>query len=338
MANLLDAIRQALIQQQQPSPMMPQQPQQMAQRPQIPSFVSQQEARPQPQLDDNGQTGFGRFLATMGLPLVSTAVGLASKSALPGAAGFTGGYNTGRQQAFDNNLATREQKRKEELYKSGKGVYQTDPITGELKEVGNVGYRDIVQKGVMSPDQMKDRAVAQGEAEFTKKNMEQSGKLGTAVKRLALLNKQFKKALPSGDKTPLEQRISGNTSAWAAKMGLIDNPELVALKKNVRPMAINLIRLFGEVGNLAQTEQQGAMDIVEQEGLTDEERIAQTRQFIEYALAGANPEGIKMLTSNSEMQGILDAFGVDLGQFSGEQGDDFSSMSDDELRKIAGGM
>lgn len=198
-----------------------------------------------------------------------------------------------------------------------KSVNFIDPITGEMKQVGEVDRRAQVFKGALTPEQMKERAVAEGEADFTKKNMEQSGKLGTAVKRLALLNKQYAKALPSGDRTPLEQRIVGGAESWAAKKGLVDNPELVALQKNIRPMAINLIRAFGEVGNLSESEQKGAIDTVDLPGLTDQERIAQTKQFIEFALAGANPEGIKMLTGQKDMQGILDAFGVDLSQFTG---------------------
>lgn len=220
---------------------------------------------------------------------------------------------------------------------SGPQTYIQDPITGELKGTGGVGRRDRVIKGVLSPDQMKERGKAQGEADFYKENMKQSGKLGTAVKRLALLNKQFKEALPSGDRTPLEQRIGGQASTWAAKAGLVNNPKLVALQRNIRPMAITMIRAFGEVGNLSESEQQGAIDTVNQANLTDKERIAATKQFIEFALAGANDDGIAMLRKQKDLQGIFDAFEVDLPD-SGGGGDEFSNMSDEELRAIANGQ
>lgn len=289
---------------------------------QAPVILPQEVAQPVPMDSEaSKKTGILEILknnADWLVPLVAAGVGIAGKGGpiTAGAAGFAGGFNQGRQQAFENKLAREEQDRKNKLYGDGKSVHFIDPITGELKESANIGYRDQVFKGVLSPEQMKQRAIATGEAEFTRENMKQSGKLGTAIKRLALLNRQYAKALPSGDRTPLEQRFLGGAESWAAKRGLVDNPELVALQKNIRPMAINLIRAFGEVGNLSESEQKGAIETVDLPTLTDQERIAQTKQFIEFALAGANPEGINMLASNQDMRGILDAFGIDLSQFS----------------------
>lgn len=159
------------------------------------------------------------------------------------------------------------------------------------------------------------------EEEQRGKSIEQSTKLSTAVRRLALINKQFKDALPSGDKTPLEQRIAGTMQTIGAKYGLVDNPKLLALKKNIRPMAINMVRMFGEVGNLSQSEQQGAIDVVSQEGLTDDERIASVRQFAEYALAGADQDALNYMLKQKDIQGIIDAFGIDVGQGESGSGD-----------------
>jgi len=192
------------------------------------------------------------------------------------------------------------------------GVYAFNPITGEVEQKASVPFGSKTYKAVMTPDQIKERSYSEAQGKAIGKNIETSDKLAGAVKRLAILNKQFKDALPTGDRTPLEQRIAGKASTFAAKMGLTDNPKLVALQKNIRPMAINMIRAFGEVGNLSESEQQGAIDVVEQSGLTDSERIEATRQFIEFALAGASPEGIKHLKSREDIQGILDAFGVNL--------------------------
>lgn len=192
-------------------------------------------------------------------------------------------------------------------------VITIDPLTGQPMESFTTGPRSIVRKGVMNPEQIKERATAEGEGKAIVKDIETTSKLGGAVKRLAILNQQFNKALPSGDKTPLEQRISGNYQKFAAKAGLTDNKELVALQRNIRPMAITMIRAFGEVGNLSESEQQGAIDTVNQADLTDKERIESTRQFIQFALAGARPESIKLLRDRKDISGILDSFGVDLG-------------------------
>ena len=188
-----------------------------------------------------------------------------------------------------------------------------------MEQKASVPYGSKTYKAVMTPEQIKERSYSEAQGKAIGKNIETSDKLASAVKRLEIINSQFKKALPSGDKTPLEQRISGATSSWAAKAGLIDNKELVALQKNIRPMAINMIRAFGEVGNLSESEQKGAIDVVEQSGLTDDERIAATKQFIEFALAGASPEGIKHLRSRKDIQGILDAFGVELPNYGDEE-------------------
>lgn len=163
----------------------------------------------------------------------------------------------------------------------------------------------IIKMMPLSPETMADR-------ELAKKTTDQARRIGEAINKLAVINKQFKEALPAGDKTPLEQRIGGRVESIKAKLGLTKNDKLVALQRNIRPIAINMIRLFGEVGNLAETEQKGAIDVVSQADLTDEERIAQTRQFIEFALAGANPDALKMISERKDVRGILDAFGVDL--------------------------
>ncbi len=210
-----------------------------------------------------------------------------------------------------------------------KGIYSVDPITGELKKSGTVPRRSEVFKGVMSPEQVQQRAVQKGRANAVIKDIEMTAKLTGAVKKLAILNKQYQKALPSGDRTPLEQRIVGGLSSWAAEKGLIDNPELVALRRNIRPIAINVIRLFGEVGNLSESEQQGAIDVVDQADITDEERIASTRQFIEYALAGASEEGINFISEREDIGGVLDAFGVNLDQEFDMIGNDNVSSSVD---------
>ena len=152
------------------------------------------------------------------------------------------------------------------------------------------------------------------EREKAKKTVDQARRVGEAVNKLAVLNRQFKEAFPSGDKTPLEQRITGTIETMKAKYGFTNNAKLVALQRNIRPLAINMIRLFGEVGNLSETEQKGAIDVVSQANLTARERIEQTRQFIEFSLAGANPDAVKLISQREDIKGVLSSFGVDLGQ------------------------
>src|SRR3990167_4678317 len=223
-------------------------------------------------------------------------------------------------------------------YQSGgdsMNIYQTDPITGEVNLKGTAPHGSKVYKGVLSSDQMKERALGTGQAKAIEKDIESTAKLSNAVKRLGILNKQYKEAFPSGDKTPFEQRISGGVGSWAVKKGLYNNPKFLALQKNIRPIAINLVRMFGEVGNLSESEQKGAIDVVNQAGLTDAERIASTKQFIEFALAGASPSGIEYIKKNrSDIQGILDSMGVDIDGLGVQDDSAFSPTDEKRLQEL----
>ena len=196
----------------------------------------------------------------------------------------------------------------------------------EGNEVKSVKRGTPVRNAPLSTDILYDQSRARalgtndplvaerkGAAKATEQAFTSSEKLGQAVRRLSLLNRQFQEALPTGDRSPAEQRIAGRLSVFGAKTGLQPNPKLLALKSNIRPIAINLIRLFGEVGNLSESEQQGAIDVVTQENLTDDERIAKIRQFAEFALAGAPPQALAYLQQQPDIQDIITQFGIQLG-------------------------
>jgi len=166
--------------------------------------------------------------------------------------------------------------------------------------------------GIKFVDPEQTRKVQSLEAEGVSREEQMKGaqKLSRAVRRLSILNQQFNEALPTGDRSAFQQRIAGPLAVIGAKTGISPNPRLMALKSNIRPIAINLIRDFGEVGNLSETEQRGAIDAVTKEGLTDEERIAQTGQFIQYALGGIPKETRDFLLQSSDIKQILDDFGI----------------------------
>lgn len=120
----IDIVKQFPQQQVMPQPNISQ-PMTMPQTP--------QNVRPKPQLDENGQTAIGRFLSQMGIPLATTAVGLAGggNGITAGAAGFQGGYQQGRQQKFENKLAKEEQDRKNKL-----SSFPSDTIPEGFEVVG----------------------------------------------------------------------------------------------------------------------------------------------------------------------------------------------------------
>lgn len=107
--------------------MAQQQPQQTAavqQAPMPQMQLPQTQQRQGPVLDDNGQTGIGRFLSRLGVPLATAGVGLAVPGALPAASNFQTGY-------VGEVVKDRELERKQKLNKGMVPIYERD-ANGEL--------------------------------------------------------------------------------------------------------------------------------------------------------------------------------------------------------------
>lgn len=205
-----------------------------------------------------------------------------------------------------------------EMYKQNQpqketGVYSFNPLTGSFEQVSNVPKGSIV-RNTLGEEDLKKKAMIQQEAQITGKSMDAGGKLGTAVKRLNLINNQMNEALPAKNNSPFAQRIIGPAAVFGAKTGIAPNPKLMALKKNIRPVGIQLIRAFGEVGNLSETEQKSAIDTVENENLNEEERMAAIKQFAEFAMQGARPEALEFMKKDPGVMDIANSLGINLGE------------------------
>lgn len=182
-------------------------------------------------------------------------------------------------------------------------------LTSAIKDIQDIMLK--TPQGAQAQATLEaDKQRALNEAEVEKKDIESSQKLGTAVKRLQIINQQFNEALPTGANTELEQRFAGPMAAWGAKTGVAPNPKLLAIMTNSRPIAINLVRLFGEVGNLSETEQKGALDVVDQAKLTETERLEKVKQFAEYALAGASTKSIDFLKKQPDVVETIKNLGI----------------------------
>jgi len=193
------------------------------------------------------------------------------------------------------------------------GVFSFNPLTGNLDQVSQVPKGSIV-RNTLGEEDLRTKAQIQQEAQVTGKTIDAGGKLGTAVKRLKVINDQMNAALPAEGINPFAQRILGPAAVLGAKTGIVPNSRLMALKKNIRPVGIQLIRAFGEVGNLSETEQKSAIDTVENENLNEEERMAALRQFAEFALSGARPEAIEYMMRDPSVSQIMKDFGIQPSQ------------------------
>lgn len=185
-----------------------------------------------------------------------------------------------------------------------------------------------------TPEGAREKGESQGIIESKKDSFKMSEKMATAVRRLDVVRNQSDVALPSGGRSSAGQRINGVLSVFGAKTGIKPNKELLALIDNARPMAINIVRLFGEVGNLSRTEQDAAIKTIEQAGLTEDERKAKIKQFIEFSIAGADPDVKNYLLQQEDISGILRGLGINIQSSSQGQQGIFNSMSNEELEAI----
>jgi hypothetical protein len=195
-----------------------------------------------------------------------------------------------------------------------KGVYIVDKETGALKKSGEVEKSAEVFSSFMSPELSAERKYQSGLADIKIKQTALADKLTVAIKRMDIVRKQFDEALPESSDMPLYQRIGGGTEVWLTKMGVKDNSKLMAIESNQRMLAIQMIRMFGEVGNLSETEQESALQSVNMSGLTPKERVEKVRQIAEVALAGAPEYAIRTLLERKDIVEMLDAYSIDLGQ------------------------
>lgn len=244
--------------------------------------------------------------------------------------GFKAGAETGNKKSGLLDIFDEQRKADRELntYRSKKEIdkeyakelpvrslYSFNPTSGSFEKVSDLPAGALV-RNLTTPDDVRERQRVMSEERIKGKFSESGMKLGNAVKRLSLLNKQFDEAMPTST-NPLTQRIMGPLAVAGAQSGLAPNPRLMAIKRNSRPIAIQLVRAFGEVGNLTESEQSSALDTVSFEGLTEQERKDQVRQFAEFALSGANPESLSMLQKDPGAMKLIRDYGINLPQLEG---------------------
>lgn len=164
-------------------------------------------------------------------------------------------------------------------------------------------------------------AEEEGRVEGIKESKKQSYKVGSklsgVIKSMDSLRQQFDEALPSEGRSTAGQRINGILSSFGAKTGVKENPELLALLKNSKPIAVGLIKDLGETGTLSKTDIDTAVNLVQMDGLTEEERAAGIKQFLENALSKMDYDVKQYILSQEDIVGILKGLKVDINKFKG---------------------
>lgn len=162
--------------------------------------------------------------------------------------------------------------------------------------------------------QILEDAKAAGLKEAYTKEFSKGTKLLGAIGQLTTLADQFNEALPSEGRSPLEQRLEGMKAVIGTKTGLVDNPQLLALQKTGTLASIQMVRAFGEVGNLAESDIGAAEQLARQAGLTNEERSTLVSVVGAVALSSILPEVRKeLIATNPDLQTFIDAYGIKIG-------------------------
>lgn len=170
----------------------------------------------------------------------------------------------------------------------------------------------ITRKGIrfeQSPEVEGERKAIQ---ETISKEFQAASRLGGALRQISTVTSQFMEALPSEQRTELEQRFNGIASTIGARTGIAPNAQLLALLSNQRLQANELIKSFGEVGNLSQSDIQASIAAYNQAGLTDDERMAKLVQMAEWASSKISPRARRFLIKeNPDLVQIFEDLGVD---------------------------
>ena len=245
-------------------------------------------------------------------------------------------------QRAQNQIAAAELRQKAPLYKAQSKAYEaiagqrnatTDiyesllggtPDEGGLQPErllgGGGGASSLMLSGI-SPQgprfentgALREKERIQAEGAVTQEQYKLGTKLGGLSRRLNVLRKQYDEALPSSKDNPAwAQRVFGPAEVLGAKTGVAPNPKLLALMKNARLQAIQVIKMAGEAGNLAQQEQEEAAKAITSEGLTSEERKVATKQFLEVAIAGMSQEALEFVSKDPSFSALVKEVGVDL--------------------------
>lgn len=176
------------------------------------------------------------------------------------------------------------------------------------------GGEMVLPEGMAQANELEALATGRGtgQAAIETEQKKLSIKLGGLGKKLNTLRNQYDEAFKdSGANPEWKQRIIGPISVIGAKTGVKPNPKLLAIAKNKRLQGIQIIKMAGESGNLAEQEQAGAIDAITSDNMTPDERKATVKQFMEVALSGAPDYAINDLLKNDMFVSVLDEVGFD---------------------------
>lgn len=235
-------------------------------------------------------------------------------------------FKLGVENEYETTLmkATEEEKRKT------KTIETETEMTGAGKLLGTMGMSG--EKGGGLPEGVslkagpltftgKQTAEEKGEEAAIKEAFERAQGVKRATKRLASIVNQFNKALPAEQKgtTTVSQRVSGITAVLGAKTGLKPNPDLLALQDTAKLQLRGILRDMGEGARMSDQDITQNLAVIEQAGLSNEERKAKIRTFMQVAVDSMDSAIIDTLKKDKTTLDLLSDFGVTLPSENGQE-------------------
>lgn len=213
----------------------------------------------------------------------------------------------------------------------------------QLEVTPDMGIEDI--RNALTEERIKQKSakmIESGKGKGIEEAFKQGENIKRAFKKLGSITSQFNEFLPTGQKVPVEQRISGLIDSIGAQTGLKPNPGLQALQQTAKLQLRSILRDMGEGARLSDQDIKQNIAVIEQAGLTNTERKALVRSFMQTAIDSMSADVLNVLLEDVSAVKTLSDFGVRLPNIPNiptktTATEDFSQMSDEELQAIIRG-
>lgn len=225
------------------------------------------------------------------------------------------------KDTYDKELVKvqEEEKRKTETLKQGGATSRQQELLKTFGMGGGKGGDIEITGGTITAEgeptfTFGKTAAAKGKEASIKEGFERAEGIKRAAKKIASLTRQFNEALPQKqtDDFTLPFRIAGGAASLGAKFGLKANPQLSALQDTSKLQLRSILRDMGEGARMSDQDITQNLAVIEQAGLSDKERMAKVRSFMQTAVDGMDNDTIKLITEDDSSTKLLQDFGVKL--------------------------
>jgi hypothetical protein len=159
------------------------------------------------------------------------------------------------------------------------------------------------------------QAFASAEGKYKQEKVQAGEKVFAGIRSWGKTMDEFEKAFPSTDKTPLKARVSAVITGNAVKLGLMNEPQLLAAQKSLETGARQALKDWGDKGALSNNDVSAAVRVLDLSNLTLAEKMAVVRGTSEKALNNLDDETLNATFERQPyMKDFVDSLGIRYGQ------------------------